>query len=141
MPAAIAAGIRILIQSLESDWTDVTMLSPSARLEGNQRMTNEEMQRAMNFIVQMQEQSTVKLNRLGIGFDAPFAARKRAEKRGKETERRIRALLKKTRDRQARRLVHQVEVRPRNKTAIDGRLEALANLGERQINNGRNGKQ
>ena len=81
MPAAIAAGIRILIQSLESDWTDVTMLSRSARLEGNQRMTNEEMQRAMNFIVQMQEQSTVKLNRLGIGFDAPFAARKRAEKR------------------------------------------------------------
>ena len=79
MPAAKAAGIFVLIQSLESDWTDATMLSRSARLEGNQLMTNEEMQKAMEFIVKMEAKSSAKIDALGDKIDALAAAQIRTE--------------------------------------------------------------
>jgi hypothetical protein len=98
-------------------------------------MTNEEMQRAMDFIVDQQAQSSAKI-------DALAEAQKRAEDRWARTEEGIRALL-------AGAEVHEKEI-PANTQQIlslgqttratDERLNALINVVERQISNGRNGK-
>src|SRR6266851_9475819 len=128
MPAAKAAGIFVLIQSLESDWTDATMLSRPARLEGNQLMTNEEMQKAMDFIVEQQAQSSAKIDAL-------------AEAQTRNTEG-IGALLSiaEIHEREINTLSHQVSSLSKNiatlgetTRATDGRLNALINVVERQI--------
>ena len=56
-------------------------------------MTNEEMRKAMEFIVKMDSQTVIKLDRLGKKVRAIKVTQGRFEKRWKETEKRIRALL------------------------------------------------
>ncbi|MGZ5436717.1 MAG: hypothetical protein ACXWID_02790 [Pyrinomonadaceae bacterium] len=85
-------------------------------------MTNDEMQRAMDFIVETNKRSTSKISR--------------AEKRWTKTETRLRALLRRVRARQRSSPAVPIKVRPRQKTEIDRRLEALTRLVEQRISNG-----
>lgn len=98
-------------------------------------MTNEEMQRAMDFIVQQQAQSTAKIDAL-------------VEAQTQNTEG-IRALLAiaEIHEREINTLGHQISSVSRDVAmlgestkATDERLNALINVVERQISNGRNGK-
>jgi predicted nucleic acid-binding Zn-ribbon protein len=106
-------------------------------------MTNEEMQSAMEFIVQQQAQSTAKIDAL-------------AEAQTRNTEG-IRGLLSiaEIHEREIDALGHQVSSVSRDVGALsreigrlgettratDDRLNALINVVERQISEGRNGKQ
>ena len=56
-------------------------------------MTNEEMQKAMDFIVGQQSKTAVKLDRLSENVDAIAVAQERNEKKWERTEEGIRALL------------------------------------------------
>ena len=98
-------------------------------------MTNEEMQKAMNFILKHEAQSTAKI-------DALAEAQKCAEERWTRTEEGIRALLSIAE-------IHEREIASQGKQilalgettrATDDRLNALINIVERQISEGRNGK-
>jgi hypothetical protein len=98
-------------------------------------MTNEEMQRAMDFIVEQQAQSTAKIDAL-------------AEAQTRNTEG-IGALLSiaEIHEREINTVSHQVSSLSRDiatlgetTRATDGRLNALINVVERQISEGRNGK-
>jgi hypothetical protein len=98
-------------------------------------MTNEEMQRAMEFIVEQQSQSNAKIDAL-------------AEAQTRNTEG-IGALLliAEIHEREINTLSHQVSSLSRDiatlgesSRATDGRLNALINVVERQISEGRNGK-
>src|SRR5258706_11312219 len=98
-------------------------------------MTNEEMQRAMDFIVEQQAQSSAKIDAL-------------AEAQTRNTEG-IGALLSiaEIHEREINTLSHQVSSLSRDIATIgestratDGRLNALINVVERQITEGRNGK-
>jgi hypothetical protein len=106
-------------------------------------MTNEDMQRAKEFIVQQQAQTSAKL-------DALTETQKRAEERWSRTEEGIRALLAITE-------IHEKEIQANSEQILaqseqiaglgeatkstDERLNTLINVVERQIANGRNGKQ
>lgn len=105
-------------------------------------MTNEEMQRAMDFIVEQQAQSTAKIDAL-------------AEAQTRNTDG-IRALLSiaEIHEREINTVSHQISSVSRDigtlsrdigtlsetTRATDGRLNALINVVERQISEGRNGK-
>ena len=105
-------------------------------------MTNEEMQRAMEFIVEMEAKSSAKI-------DALAEAQKEAEERWKQaderwaraderwarTEESIRALLSIAE-------MHEKEIvtLTENGRATDERLNTLINVVERQISDGRDGK-
>ena len=98
-------------------------------------MTNEEMQRAMNFIVEQQAQTASKL-------DALTETQKRGEEKWSRTEEGIRALL-------AIAEIHEKEIQANTQQilslgdttrATDDRLNALIHVVERQLSNGRNGK-
>lgn len=98
-------------------------------------MTNEEMQRAMDFIVEQQAQSSAKIDAL-------------AEAQTRNTEG-IRALLSiaEIHEREINTVSHQISSVSRDigtlsetTRATDDRLNALINAVERQISEGRNGK-
>ena len=98
-------------------------------------MTNEEVQRTMDFIVEQQAQSNAKIDAL-------------AEAQTRNTEG-IGALLSiaEIHEREINTLGHQVSSLSRDiatlgesTRATDGRLNALINVVERQISEGRNGK-
>jgi hypothetical protein len=99
-------------------------------------MTNEEMQKAMSFIVEQQAQTAVKLDRLTERVDSIAVAQSRSEERWERTEEGIRALLVIAE-------IHEKEISILSETtrASDERLNALINVVERQISEGRNGKQ
>lgn len=103
-------------------------------------MTNEEMQKAMKFILKMDRQTNAKLDRLNKGVNAIPLAQNRSEKRWKRTEERIRALLATAKIMERRIVAQGRKVLPFGKSATDKRLNSLANLVERQISQGRNGK-
>lgn len=97
-------------------------------------MTNEEMQRTMDFIVEMQAKSSAKIDAL-------------ADAQTRNTEG-IRALLAITEmhEREIQSHTQQIQSHTQqilsigeNAKATDGRLNALINVVERQISNGRNG--
>jgi hypothetical protein len=106
-------------------------------------MTNEERQRAMNFIVEQQAKTSAKL-------DALTETQKRGEEKWSRTEEGIRALLTIAE-------IHEKEIQANTQQILaqsqqianvsettkstDDRLNALINVVERQISNGRNGKQ
>ena len=96
-------------------------------------MTNEEMQKLMDFIVRMDRQTTIKLNRLGIRIDSMPVAQNRSEKRWERTEKRIRALLARAKLTERRIAASRRRSLPLRNTAVDRRLQALAHLVERQI--------
>ena len=99
-------------------------------------MTNEEMQRAMDFIVEQQAQTTAKI-------DALTETQKRAEERWGRTEDGIRALLAiaEMHEREIQANTQQILSLGETTRATDERLNALINVVESQIANGRNGKQ
>ncbi len=99
-------------------------------------MTNEEMQKAMEFIVEQQAQS-------GAKIDALAEAQQRAEERWTRTEEGIRALLAVTEmhEREIQANTQQILSLGETTRATDERLNSLINVVERQISDGRNGKQ
>lgn len=96
-------------------------------------MTNEEMQKLMDFIVRMDRQTTIKLNRLGLRIDSMPAVQSRPEKRWERTEKRIRALLVRAKTTERTIAASRRRSLPLPDTAADKRLKALADLVERQI--------
>lgn len=98
-------------------------------------MTNEEMQRAMDFIVEQQAQSNTRIDRLGEKLEALTDTQRRAEDRWAQTENGIRALLA-----IAEMHEREITVLGEQTRATDDRLNALINIVERQFSNGRNGK-
>jgi hypothetical protein len=109
-------------------------------------MTNEELQKAMEFIVNQQAQASVKIEALSDAQkefsetqkEAHKAAEerwKRSDERWERTEEGIRSLL-------ALAEIHEREIVAlgENGRATDERLNALINTVERQISEGRNGK-
>lgn len=98
-------------------------------------MTNEEMQRAMNFIVEQQAQTAAKI-------DALTETQKRGEEKWSRTEEGIRALLAIAEIHEKEIMAQSQQVADLRETtkSTDDRLNALINVVERQISNGRNGK-
>ncbi len=98
-------------------------------------MTSEEMQKAMEFIVEQQAKTAVKLDRLSETVDAIAVTQERNEKKWERTEEGIRALLSIAE-------IHEREIATlsENGRATDERLNTLINVVERQISEGRNGK-
>lgn len=116
-------------------------------------MTNEEMQKAMAFILNQPAQSSAKID--GI-LEAQREAQKdaqerwvrseerwnRSEERWTRTEEGIRALLSiaEIHEREIATLGERIAQVSENGRATDERLNALINTVERQISEGRNGK-
>ncbi len=98
-------------------------------------MTYEEMQKTMEFIVEQQAQTSVRLDRLSEKVDSLAVTQERSEKKWEKTEEGIRALLSIAE-------IHEREIAAlgENGRATDERLNALINTVERQISEGRNGK-
>ncbi len=109
-------------------------------------MTNEEMQKAMEFIVNQQAQASVKIDALSeVQKEAQRAAEerwKRSDERWERTEDGIRALLSIAEIHEREIASHERQILSLGETtrATDERLNALINIVERQISEGRNGK-
>ena len=116
-------------------------------------MTNEEMQKAMEFILQQEARSSAKIDALGENVGALALAQKTAEERWTRTEEGIRALLSiaeihereianlgQTMNDNSRQTDERIAALSENGRATDERLNALINVVERQISEGRNGK-
>ena len=99
-------------------------------------MTNEEMQRAMDFIVETEVKSSAKI-------DALTDAQRRSDERWARTEEGIRALLSiaELHEREIQANSQQILSLGETTRATDDRLNTLINVVERQITEGRNGKQ
>lgn len=108
--------------------------------EGEPLVISEEMKRLMAFIVEKQAQTAVKLERLGIRLDARPVAQSRSDKRWKQTEKRIRALLARAKTQERKMAAQRRRILPLGKTRTDRRLKALADLVDRDISERRNGK-
>jgi hypothetical protein len=98
-------------------------------------MTNEEMQRAMEFIVEQEAKSSAKIDALAEAQKRADERWARADERWARTEESIRALL--TIAEMHEREINSIGEQTR---ATDERLNALINVVERQISEGRNGK-
>jgi len=102
-------------------------------------MTNEEMQRAMDFIVETEAKSSAKIDALAEaqkqGQEEADQRWARADERWARTEESLRALL--TIAEMHEREINSIGEQTR---ATDKRLNALINVVERQISEGRNGK-
>ena len=98
-------------------------------------MTNDEMQKAMEFIIEQQAKSSAKI-------DALADAQKGADARWTRTEEGIRALLSiaEIHEREIKTLGEKIAAVSENGRATDERLNALIHVVERQISEGRNGK-
>ena len=116
-------------------------------------MTNEEMQKAMEFIVQQQAQASAKIDALSEAQKETLMADEkrrvlseerwtRSEERWMRTEEGIRALLSiaEIHEREIATLGERIAEVNENGRATDERLNALINTVERQISEGRNGK-
>jgi hypothetical protein len=110
-------------------------------------MTNEEIQKAMEFVLEMDSRTVITLDRLSKKVNAVPVAKKRSEKKWKRTEARLQALLSHARKRNRGTSALPRLPGPRHVTAkplplrkadTDERLKALAELVERQISERRN---
>jgi len=101
-------------------------------------MTNEEMQKAMEFIVNQQAQASAKIDALS---EAQKEANKAAEERWKRSDERWERTEEGIRNLLAIAEIHEREITAlgENGRATDERLNALINTVERQISEGRNG--
>jgi hypothetical protein len=113
-------------------------------------MTNEEMRKAMDFIVQQQAQASAKIEAVGDKLNALAETQRRAEERWGRTEEGIRALLAVTEFHEKEIQANTQQILAQSKQiadlgettrSTDDRLNALINVVERQISNGRNGNQ
>jgi hypothetical protein len=98
-------------------------------------MTNEEMQKAMDFIMELPAKTAVKLDCLSENVDAIVVSRERNEKKWERTEEGIRALVSIAEIRE-----REIATLSDNGRATDERLNTLINVVERQTSKGRNGK-
>lgn len=116
-------------------------------------MTNEEMQKAMEFIVNQQAQASAKIDALSEAQKEAQETQKQAQKdaeqrwarseeRWSRTEEGIRALLSiaEIHEREIASLGDKITAVNENGRATDERLNALIHVVERQISEGRNGK-
>ena len=109
-------------------------------------MTNEEMQQAMEFIVNQQAQASAKIDALSQAQkeaqETQKQAQKAAEERWTRTEEGIRALLSiaEIHEREIATLGQNIAEVSENGRATDERLNVLINTVERHISEGRNGK-
>ncbi len=116
-------------------------------------MTNEEFQKAMEFILQQEARSSAKIDALGEKVEALADVQKGADERWTRTEEGIRALLSiaeihereianlgQTMNDNSRKTDERIAALSENGRATDERLNALINVVERQISEGRNGK-
>jgi len=110
-------------------------------------MTNEEMERTMEFIVEMEARSSAKIDAI---TESQKEAQKEAEERWRRaderwtrTEEGIRALLAiaELHEREIQANTQQILSLGDTTRATDNRLNALINVVERQTSEGRNGKQ
>ena len=102
-------------------------------------MTGDEMQRAIDFIVEQEAKSSAKIDALA---EAQKQAQKDAEQRGGRTEEGIRALLAiaELHEKEIQANTQQILSLGETTRATDGRLNVLINVVERHISEGRNGK-
>src|SRR5882762_1057521 len=98
-------------------------------------MTNEEMEREMEFIVDIEAKSRAMIDALAEAHKRGDERWARADERWARTEESIRALL--TIAEMHEREINSIGEQTR---ATDERLNALINVVERQISDGRNGK-
>jgi chromosome segregation ATPase len=116
-------------------------------------MTNEEMQKAMEFIVNQQAQASAKIDALSQAQREAQETQKQAQKAAEErwtrseerwmrTEEGIRALLSvaEIHEREIATLGQKIAEVSENGRATDERLNVLINTVERHISEGRNGK-
>jgi hypothetical protein len=109
-------------------------------------MTNEEVQRTMEFILEQQAQSSAKIDALSEAQKASQKAAeeswRRSDAKWEQTEQGIRALLSiaEIHEREISTLGEKIAAVSENGRATDERLNALINTVERQISEGRNGK-
>lgn len=99
-------------------------------------MTWEEMEKAMEFIVEVEAKSSAKIKNL-------VETQKRAEEKWARTEEGIRALLAIAEIHEKEIQAHTQQIVDLRETtkATDDRLNTLINVVEHQISEGRNGKQ
>jgi chromosome segregation ATPase len=127
------------------------MLSQSGPFRSHQSkedllMTNEEMQQAMEFIVNQQAQASGKIDALSQAQkeaqETQKQAQKAAEERWTRTEEGIRALLSiaEIHEREIATLGQKIAEVSENGRATDEHLNVLINTVERHISEGRNGK-
>ena len=104
-------------------------------------MTNEEIQRTMEFILQQQAQSSAKIEGILEVQKATEERWARSEGRWTRTEESIRALLSiaEIHEREIDKLGDGIAAVNEAGRATDDRLNALINIVERQISEGRNG--
>ena len=102
-------------------------------------MTGDEMQRAIDFIVEQEAKSSAKIDALA---EAQKQAQKNAEERWARTEEGIRALLAiaELHEKEIQANTQQILSLGETTRATDGRLNVLINVVERHISEGRNGK-
>jgi hypothetical protein len=112
-------------------------------------MTNQEMQRAMNFIVEQEAKTAAKIDALAEaqkGSEERWSQSderwKRIEERWSRTEQGIRALLTiaEIHEREINTLGQGIQNMSETTRATDDRLNTLINVVERHISEGRNGK-
>ena len=99
------------------------------------------MQRAMDFIIETEAKSSAKIDALTQVQAETEERWKRADERWVRTEEGIRALLAigEMHEREIQSHTQQILSIGENAKATDDRLNALINVVERQISNGRNG--
>lgn len=102
-------------------------------------MTNEEMQKAMEFIINQQAQASAKIDALAEAQKEAQDSQKQAHEDAEERWRRSDEQWTRTEE-GIRALLSIAEIHEREITATDERLNALINVVERQIGEGRNGK-
>src|SRR5712692_11217273 len=106
-------------------------------------MTNEEMQKAIEFIVEQEARSSAKIDAIAEAQKQADERWARADERWARTEEGIRALLAiaEIHEREIQANTQQILSLGDTTRATDNRLNALINVVERQTSEGRNGKQ
>jgi len=105
-------------------------------------MSNEEMQRAMDFIVEQEAKSSAKIDALAEAQKEAEERWKRGDERWARTEEGIRALLAiaELHEKEIQANTQQILSLGETTRATDDRLNVLINVVERHISEGRNGK-
>ncbi len=123
---------------LETSGGGVTMVQTLAVVRQKEKpMNSEEMQKAMEFIVNQQGQASAKIDGILEAQKAGEERWKRAEERWTRTEEGIRALLSiaQIHEKEIQANTQQILSLGQKTSATDDRLNTLINIVERQISN------